>query len=58
MTEDPGPDPYTIDDFAYALAQLTDDCEPAWVREVTGLSHDECDRITLIAHAAQRRTFG
>ena len=49
---------YTIDDFAYALAQLTDDCEQQWVREITGLSHDECDRILRISHAAQRRTWG
>jgi hypothetical protein len=49
---------YTIDDFAYALAQLTDDCEAQWVKDITGLSHDECDKIMRIAYAAQRRTWG
>ena len=48
----------TADDFAYALAQLTDDCELEWVRKVTGLSYDECEKIMRISFAAQRRVFG
>jgi hypothetical protein len=58
MMEQSGNDEFTIDDFAYALAQLTDDCEQQWVKDITGLSHDECDKIMRIAHAAQRRTWG
>ena len=50
-------DRFTIDDYAYALAQLTDDCEFEWVRQVTGLSYDECDKIMQIAYAAQQRTW-
>jgi hypothetical protein len=48
---------YTADDFAYALAQLTDDCELDWVRKITGLSYDECEKIMRIAFAAQQRVF-
>ena len=48
---------FTADDYAYALAQLTDDCEHEWIHQITGLSHDECDRIMRISHAAQRRTW-
>jgi hypothetical protein len=49
---------FDIDDYAYALAQLTDDCEFALVRETTGLSDDEWKRIMRISHAAQKRAFG
>ena len=48
---------FTIEDFAYALAQLTDDCELEWIRKVTGLSQDECDKIMRISYAAQKLTF-
>jgi dihydrodipicolinate reductase len=48
---------YTIDDFAYALAQLTDDCDLEWIRGTTGLSYDECEKIMRIAFAAQQRVF-
>jgi phage tail sheath gpL-like len=48
---------YTREDFAYALAQLTDDCELEWIRTITGLSWDECDEIWRICHAAQSVTF-
>ncbi len=50
-------DDYTTDDYAYALAQLTDDCEFEWIRQITGLSVDECDKIMRISHAAQQRTW-
>lgn len=50
-------DLFTIDDYAYALAQLTDDCEFEWIRQITGLSVDECEKIMEIAFAAQRRTW-
>ena len=50
-------DRFTIDDYAYALAQLTDDCEFEWVRRATGLSYDECYKIMEIAYAAQQRTW-
>jgi len=50
-------DRFTIDDYAYALAQLTDDCEFEWVRQVTGLSYDECDKIMQIAYAAQQKVW-
>ena len=50
-------DPFDIDDYAYALAQLTDDCEFEWIRQITGLSVDECEKILEISHAAQRRTW-
>jgi len=48
---------YSTDDFAYALAQLTDDCELDWVRKITGLSYDECEKIMRISYAAQRRVW-
>lgn len=48
---------YTTDDFAYALAQLTDDCDLEWVRKITGLSYDECEKIMRISYAAQRRVW-
>lgn len=48
---------YDENDFAYALAQLTDDCDHGWIRNTTGLSHDECDKIMRIAYAAQKRVF-
>ncbi len=50
-------DDYTADDYAYALAQLTDDCEFEWIRQITGLSVDECDKIMRISYAAQQRTW-
>jgi len=50
-------DSFTADDYAYALAHLTDDCEYEWIRQTTGLSHDECDKIMQVAYAAQRRTW-
>jgi hypothetical protein len=48
---------FTIEDFAYALAQLTDGCESEWVRKVTGLPNDECEKIMRISYAARLRTF-
>jgi len=57
MTKIDPNDRFTIDDYAYALAQLTDDCEFEWVRQVTGLSYDECDKIMQIAYAAQQRSW-
>lgn len=50
-------DNFTADDYAYALAQLTDDCEMDWIKRITGLSDDECYKIMEIAYAAQRRTW-
>lgn len=52
-----GEQSYDENDFAYALAQLTDDCDHGWIRNTTGLSHDECDKIMRIAYAAQKRVF-
>lgn len=52
-----GEQSYDENDFAYALAQLTDDCDHQWIRDTTGLSHDECDKILRIAYAAQKRVF-
>lgn len=57
MTQDENEE-FTVDDFAYALAQLTDDCEPMWIKQITGLSDDECFKIFQIAHAAQRKARG
>jgi len=48
---------YTMDDFVYALAQLTDDCDLEWILGTTGLSYDECEKIMRISYAAQRRVW-
>jgi dihydrodipicolinate reductase len=58
MMESSENDEFTIDDFAYALAQLTDECDYEWVRGTTGLSHDECLKIMQIAFVAQKRVWG